>query len=77
MNFQHILNEVLIGIAFSISYIFTYDLPTESQDFFCKHTFTSYIPYIAYMILAIVAFIITFNIMIVMIDFFKSLKLLI
>ena len=35
-NFQQIMNECLTGMAFALSFIFTYDLSTSDQMLYCK-----------------------------------------
>jgi hypothetical protein len=36
LNFQHIMNESLTGIAFALAFVFTKDLDEKSQYFHCK-----------------------------------------
>lgn len=61
LNYQHIMNETLTGVAFSVSYVFTQNLNEEQQDF---NTF---------IILSTVALILGFNIFLVIIDTIESL----
>lgn len=56
LNYQHIMNESLTGVAFSISYVFTQNLDEEQQEF---HSF---------LVLSTVGLILGFNIILVMID---------
>lgn len=60
LNYQHIMNESLTGVAFSVAYVFTKDLDQASQEFH------------SYIILAIVGLILGFNILLVLIDTVQS-----
>ena len=61
LNFQHIMNESLIGVAFSIAFVFTKGLsPVERNN----HGF---------LIIGIVGIILTFNVIVVLVDIVKML----
>ena len=64
LNFQHIMNECLIGVAFSIAFVFTKGLnPIERNNH-------------GYLIIGIVGIILTFNIIVVLVDIVKMLGIL-
>ncbi len=61
LNFQHIMNESLIGVAFSIAFVFTKGLSTIERNYY------------GYLIIGIVGIILTFNVFVVVVDIIKML----
>lgn len=62
MNFQYIMNESLIGVAFCVDYIFSKAMSANERDFY------------GLIIIGIVCLILGFNVLIVLVDSCMSIQ---